>query len=228
MAILPLGTANNISRTLGIHGSLHHVISKWGNHAECAFDIGRLVMGKATSYFTEAFGLGVFPEVIRKADAQSEPPTVDASLKRDLSLFRRVLRDAEAQMYRIDIDGRDYSGRYLLVQVMNVPFLGPNLKLVPDNNPCDGRLEVVLVGEVDRPTLDGLVSATRLQGKSENDLPTYQARRITIDCDDSVFHLDGDLRHRAEDEHFAQGEHFPQLEVEVLPNTLRLWVPPHP
>lgn len=239
MAILPLGTANNISHTLGIHGSLHHVISKWDDHAECAFDLGRLVTGNTTRYFVEAFGLGVFPEVIRKADAQSEPPTVQASLKRDLSLFRSVFHHSEPRMYHIDIDGQDHSGLYLLVQIMNIPFLGPNLQLIADSNPCDGRLEVVLVGDTERPIMDNLVSATRVQGKPEKDLPVYRAKRVTIQTEDFLYHLDGDLRdssqdeHAAQDEHFAQGQHTAQRrerrtrhEVEVLPNLLRILVPP--
>jgi len=221
MTILPLGTANNIGRTLGVRSSLHHIISWWGDHADCAFDVGVLVTGNTTTYFTEALGLGVFPEVIRKADAQNEPPTPQASLERDRSLFRRTAHTAVPRMYRIDIDGQDYSGHYLLVQIMNVPYLGPNLKLVSENHPGDGQLEAVLIGDTDRQALDDLVAATGAGHEPPQYLPTHKAKQVTIVTEDSAFHLDGDLQDCARD---SSGR--TQLEVGVLPQALRMWMPP--
>jgi diacylglycerol kinase family enzyme len=233
MAILPLGTANNISHALGIRGSVHHIISKWEGQVECAFDLGRLVTGNTTRTFVEAFGLGVFPELIRKADAQNEPPTIEAALKRDLSLFRSVFRDSEPRMYQIDIDGQDYSGLYLLVQVMNIRFLGPHLQLVAQSDHCDGQLDVVLVGDAERPIMDKLIAATRVQGKPEKELPTYPARRVTIETADTVYHLDGDLRDCSQGKRTAQlrpaepeRENRTRHEVEVLPHALRILVSP--
>lgn len=221
MTILPLGTANNISHTLGIRGSLRHIISEWKDHAECAFDVGLLVTGITTSYFVEALGLGVFPEVIRKANAQSEAPHPKASLERDLSLFRGTLHDALPRMYQVDIDGQDYSGRYLLVQIMNVRYLGPNLELVSDNHPGDGQLEAVLVGETERQILDDLVSGTCAGSELPRSLPTHAAKRVTVITADSAFHLDGDLHRCAPDSHGRS-----QLVVSILPSALRMWMPP--
>lgn len=220
MAILPLGTANNISRTLGIHGNLRHIISTWDDAAECAFDVGTLRTGNKTSHFAEAFGLGIFPKVIREADAQIEPSTPDASLERDLSLFLAAVHDTQTRMYRIDINGRDFSGRYLLVQVMNIPFLGPNLKLAPASDPCDGQLDVVLVGDADRHALDDLVSGARAWHEPSPSLPTHAATQVSISTDETTFQLDGDLGRCARNKRGST-----QIDIGVLPNAVRIWMP---
>src|SRR5687767_6504777 len=42
LALLPLGTANNIGKTLGITGKLEEVIQSWENAILKPFDVGRI------------------------------------------------------------------------------------------------------------------------------------------------------------------------------------------
>jgi diacylglycerol kinase (ATP) len=222
VAVLPLGTANNISRTLGIRGTPQQIISGWGHHAECVLDVGVLMAGGTTSYFAEAIGLGVFPAVMKTAGARAEPATPRASLARDRSLFRRAVQSAVPRFYHVAIDGRDCSGHYLLVQVMNIAFLGPNLKLGSASHPGDGQLDVVLVGDADRHALDELIAATALDQEPPLCLPTLAAKRVTVTTEDSEFHLDGDLRQLA-----PGREGGTRLDVDIQPSALRMWVSPH-
>jgi diacylglycerol kinase family enzyme len=81
---------------------------------------------------------------------------------------------------------------FLLVEVLNVPSIGPNLLLTRDADPSDGVFDVVLATEDDREEL-----VTYLRDRAEGQegrltLPSRRTRDVEL-SGMNVVHLDGDV-----------------------------------
>ena len=87
------------------------------------------------------------------------------------------------------LDGVEVSGDFLLVAVLNIPFIGPNLELCPHADPTDGEFAVVMAGEAHRDAI-----ARHLQHReAERDIglgvSCWRARRVEIERGD-LLHID--------------------------------------
>jgi diacylglycerol kinase family enzyme len=114
-----------------------------------------------------------------------------ARLRSDRSRFRETLSVARPRTYRIIADDVDLSGDYLLVEVLNVPFIGPRIRLNQKSNTSDGLLELVLVGERERADLLAILDAA--PGATSVLLPCVQALRVQVASWDRSAHLDGQV-----------------------------------
>lgn len=147
-AILPFGTANNIAKTLGIVGDVRHAIASWELDAARAFDLGEVL---GVGRFVEAVGGGLFAQLLRRGSEVEESPTVmGRETDRALAVLAELVREVPPAAWRVVVDGRDCSGEYLAVEVLNVRFAGPNVPIAPDADPGDGLLDVALVGDAHR------------------------------------------------------------------------------
>jgi diacylglycerol kinase family enzyme len=146
LAILPLGSANNIATGLGIRGKAHQVIAKWKTYAPRRFDFWRCVGPWGKQLIIEGCGLGAITEVGARLDAAD---TDGLAPKEKLALSRRLIRglvrDAKPFKLKAECDGKPVNGRFLLFEVMNLSAAGPRLRLVREADPFDGLLDVVFV-----------------------------------------------------------------------------------
>ena len=77
--------------------------------------------------------------------------------------------------FDLSIDGRDHSGEYLLLEVLNFSAAG---------------LDVVLVDEGQRRDLADHLSLSQIPTASTPALSVYQGRQITLSCGSCDLHLD--------------------------------------
>ena len=198
VALLPLGTANNIARTLGVVGDARALAAAWRVAAVRPFDVGRLRAAWGEEHLVESFGGGIFAESILRGENELDDPTaiVGPESDRAMLLLREIVHAARPRPWQIELDGRDLSGEYLAVEALNIRFVGPNVPLAPEADPADGQLELVLVGEEQRDIL-----LEHLSGRLENaaagppDLPVERGRRLTIVLEQPFprLHLDDDI-----------------------------------
>jgi diacylglycerol kinase (ATP) len=207
LSILPLGTANNTALSLDLCADPEQAARGWHRGRKVPFDIGLVSDGRVRRRFAEAVGFGVFPSVIAKATKlKSSSKNVTRTLERDRKLFRTVTAAASPRDYRIEVDGRDVSGAYLLVEIMNVPLLGPRLPLSPPSDPADGLFELVLASEGHRSALEELATEQAVVGAPT--LRIERGARLRIETNEIVMHCDGRLwRH-------PTGRHEYQIDVE--------------
>jgi diacylglycerol kinase (ATP) len=191
LSILALGTANNTARSLNLPRRHERVARSWHGAQSKPFDIGLVGDGALRRRFAEAAGWGVFPSVIADAKRRAPPKSVGRTLKRDRKLFRAMAHAATPSDFRIELDGRDLSGAYLLVEIMNVPLLGPRLLLSPKSDPADGSFELVLATEEHRPALELLATTGSLTHPVA--LRIERGARIHIETSNPVMHCDGRL-----------------------------------
>ena len=198
LAILPLGTANNLARTLGFLDSPKKIIAKLDRGKKRAFDVGVAHGPWGKRPFFESAGAGLLAEYVREADEadqkrknkRAKKLSNDHELTRHLIRLRRKLHDYPAQKWKMKLDGKDISGHYILWEAMNIRSVGPALYLAPWATTKDGELDFVAVREEDRPTLLRHLDARIAGRKSEFPLPMARFRRLTVMWERSAIHLD--------------------------------------
>lgn len=141
IGILPLGTANNIARSLGVAGAPRALAASWSLEHSRRLDIG-VARGKwGHCDFIEAVGVGSLTKAIQEVDRASVASA--APLLHGRAALAKRLAGADPTTTRLTLDGRELSGEFLLVEIMNISAVGPGLKLAPDADPGDGLLDVV-------------------------------------------------------------------------------------
>jgi diacylglycerol kinase (ATP) len=188
MAIMPLGSANNVATSLGITSHHSDWIAAWDSAPVLEFDLGHADADGKKGRFLEGFGLGLFSRLLEKASGGSEggEEKVEAGAERLDDLLAR----ATPSSWRITLDGEVLEESLLLLEVLNIPRLGPSLCLAPDADPADGMLDVVLLREHDRDAL-----AAQLNG-NDGDAASFdvrRARQVIIETDGAKSHLDDEL-----------------------------------
>ncbi len=235
MTVLPLGTANNIARSLGIEGSPAELVPRLKRAKEIVIDVGvaRGPWGKRV--FMEGVGGGLFAEVMAKLDSgrarrrkrprgeNGQYKTLfsknDAHLMPGLHALAEHLPDFKAKAFEVTIDGMKVSGDFLLLEAMNMPYLGPNLHLGRDADPGDGKLDFVLLGEEHRREFADYIRHRLEGGKDAPNLTAMKGKRLHCTWRGSKLHIDDKIALT------GTGNRPPEIEVEVLPRAIRLLIP---
>jgi diacylglycerol kinase (ATP) len=193
LAILPLGTANNTARSLGIEieVDLDVHVAGWAAGTYRTLDLATINEGERLCPFSEAVGWGIFPKVIKKAHELASPERREHAIERDRRVFTSVIERAKPHPYEIEVDGETITGEYLLVEIVNIPSIGPQLQVSPGSNPSDGKFELVLAGERERDALLELAASGRIT--SDVRLTTRPAERVTVHSEMRCYHRDGSL-----------------------------------
>jgi diacylglycerol kinase (ATP) len=188
MAIMPLGSANNVATSLGI--TSHHAgwIASWDRAPVLEFDLGHAAANGKSGRFLEAFGLGLFTRLLEKASGGSEGG--EEKVEAGAETLDDLLARASTSSWRITLDGEGFEESLLLLEVLNTPLLGPSLRLAPDADPSDGLLDVVLLRDHDREALAAQLEGTAAAPPS---FDVRRARQVIIETDGAASHLDDEL-----------------------------------
>jgi diacylglycerol kinase family enzyme len=193
LAILSLGTANNLARSLGFTGSVDEILQSLHSGKSRPFDVGVARCGSQTNYFLEAAGGGLFADYFPAAKANEKK---DASPKEELnahlSLLRELSLEYPARHWKMSIDGKEMSGRYILWGAMNIRSAGPALHLAPKAKTDDGGLDFVAVREHQRKLFIKHVDAHLAGRKERIPLSPRKFRELKITPPPGAMHLDGE------------------------------------
>jgi diacylglycerol kinase (ATP) len=193
LAILPLGTANNLARSLGFTESVDEILQSLHCGKSRPFDVGVARSGSQTDYFLEAAGGGLFADYFPAAKAHEiKGASPEEELKAHLSLLRKLALDYRVRPWKMSIDGKDISGRYILWGVMNIRSAGPALHLAPKARTDDGRLDFVAAREHDRKVFIKHVDAHLAERKERVPLTPRKFRQFKIMSPSGAMHLDGE------------------------------------
>ena len=114
---------------------------------------------------------------------------VDSALRR----LKRATRQAEAFQVVASLDGRDISGRYLMLEALNLHYVGPNMRLALEGQPGDGQFEVVLVTEDERTRFVQYLDAWQENRERLAILPSHRGKRLHIEWTGFPLHIDDKL-----------------------------------
>ncbi|MBQ1264463.1 MAG: diacylglycerol kinase family lipid kinase [Oscillospiraceae bacterium] len=116
---------------------------------------------------------------------------------------------------RID-DGEPIDAKQTLICVCNGRWYGGVYNPMPDAEPNDGMLDVIIVKQVNLLQISKLIAIYKRGGYAEipEFIEHHRCKSITIDCDkESVINADGEIYHAM------------QAKMEVVPAALRFFYP---
>lgn len=187
IAPLPLGTANNIARTLSLDGKPSEIIAGLADPVERILDIGCVTTPKGLNYFLEAMGIGMFADILEKYN-----PEDGKSIGRAIQTLLKTLNDYQPKFFHVNVDGQDFSGSYILFEVMNTPTMGFHYLLAPEAKPDDGFFDLVLIHANQREQYVRFIKSV-LTGTLEklSDVSIQKGRKLEIAWRGFSLHVDG-------------------------------------
>ena len=214
LAMLPLGTANNIALTLGIRGSAREILEGLSKSTTKPMDVARATAPWGSACFVESAGTGFFAGILRDVRDKVARTDVERPTTPVEDAARNILQalDAYRSVHRhVLAEGEDLSHRYLLVEAMNMRSIGPRMVLAPEADPGDGYLDLVLVRETDRRAFAEYLGGIADGIERVSPIETRRVRRVSFVWDVAHGHLD--------DEPWPPGgasESAPVVEVEIV------------
>lgn len=194
LSFLPVGTANNIARTFGVADmALDDVVRGWRAPRTYDVDVGYIDGPWGARRFVEAVGAGLFARTMAAMDAVDALEEVDDTeekLARTFEILAGRLERLRPTPMKLTVDGRDLSGEYLMLEVMNLRFVGPNLCVAPRSDPFDGLLDVTPIPESRRAELLRYLEAGWRESACAPDLGCVRGRVVTLEGAGFVLHVD--------------------------------------
>lgn len=237
IAIIPLGTANNIAQSFGVPPSTRRAIQSWRKSAPRPLDMAVARGPWRKVEVVESVGCGLFSRAVAvrrreeeeaesegEKDSHNKSSNPSARLKQDLDLLAKILGASRPQSYRIWLDGKEHSGDYLLVEVMNISCVGPNLLLAPDADPGDGRLDVVLLPERERRRFSAYLKARRAGDEPRPRWRVRRASEIRIEAAIDWVHLDDNVWPEVEDAGSAAPRKI-RIDISIQPGARTVLLP---
>lgn len=246
MAAFPLGTANNLARTVGYRKPIPELVASWKNSTEKRLDVGIAKGPGGEVVFMENFGIGIFADLIaaakkrqkqlrkeREKDSKKSPEDeidhAEERLREDLKGLRDFVLSERSRRVQVELDGHDWSGQYVLLEAMNIPYIGPRLAAAPAADPTDGELDVVFLPsdrrEVFAEYLNQLLEGREVK-PGESGLAVRRAKHLRLVWDGCEAHVDGRLAD--EDEFVIPGGHgdgAAQVDITVEVQRVRVLTP---
>jgi len=182
LAILPLGTANNIATSLGVDEDPRRAVAAWSLQKVVRIDVGVVHDAAGQCIFLEGVGVGLLPAGIEAGRAVIPKTEGDRAtrLEAGRELFLQTLATLQPRRYGLTIEGTSLDEESLLVEVLNTPWVGPRVRFSGEANPADGMLSVVVAGVHDRESI-----ADHLRGRWDDqrhhaELKTWRASRVEV------------------------------------------------
>jgi diacylglycerol kinase (ATP) len=195
IALLPFGTANNISQSLNINGEAEHIIESWHHKHLLPFDVGVLKGAEEIHFILESFGYGVFPYLMAEMKKEGKDNLEDKEIKMKaaLQILHDIVNSYEPRECHLVIDGKDHSGVYLLAEIMNIRSIGPNLVLAPNANPKDGQFDIILISKEDKAKFAAYIENRINDSEITYPFASMRASEIQISWQGKHVHVDDQI-----------------------------------
>ena len=128
-----------------------------------------------------------------KAINKGEPLSKREEMSRHIRMLQRLHEEYEAREWQISIDSEKMSGRYILVEAMNLRTVGPVLKLAPEARTDDGWFDLVAVPPSKRAVLSAYFDARLAASESPWPVKPRRFRHLRISWDGAPLHFDDKL-----------------------------------
>jgi diacylglycerol kinase family enzyme len=226
MTILPMGTANNISTSLGITGEPKKLIAGWAKAKRRKLSVGQANSPWSKDFFVEGVGLGLFTRLMSILDAvdgeaKVEFSTAEDEVNRNLTSLVVLLSEFPAMTLNLKLDGKEMSGSFLFMEIMNIKYAGPSLLIAPDADPRDSYLDCVLLDFADREGFAEYLTSQMSGKNGPAPVKIIKARNIEFQWEGQPIHVDDLI--------WTKGITVPappqQLEIKLSDYSLEILVP---
>jgi diacylglycerol kinase (ATP) len=211
MAIVPGGTANVMSRELGIPPDLLEACTLIVNRQAY---VRKVDMGRVGSHhFLLRVGMGLEAAMIETADRE---------MKDRLGLLAyafsalQELASPQIAKYHFILDGQEAESEGLACLVANSGNIGAaGISIVPGMDVSDGMLDVIVVTKSDLPSLIALAASVVGGLNNTPALQHWRVKKVSIRSEPSQnVQVDGEILEKT------------PVDIEVIPHAVKIIVPP--
>jgi len=175
LAVLPAGTGNDLALALGVPAdplpALDAALADLSAGGGRAVDLVRSSSAAGERWWATVLCCGFDSAVSDRVNRLRWPR---GPRRYDLAIALELAR-LRPRPVRVTVDGVTTEREVTLVAVGNTPFYGGGLRICPDADPADGRLDVTVVGPVGRTEL--VRTRPRLAAGTHVDHPAVQVLR---------------------------------------------------
>lgn len=139
LGIIPLGTMNNLARSLNIPAAIDGACAVIAGGETHAIDVGRI----NDQFFTEVAGVGL-EAALFTAGEEMKGPGIISTVRGIIDGLRTLLAFRPIELRIFIGDRRRYYYRAIQVTICNSRYYGPQFELVPEALMDDGLLDVVI------------------------------------------------------------------------------------
>ncbi|WP_316572743.1 YegS/Rv2252/BmrU family lipid kinase [Neobacillus sp. YIM B06451] len=191
LAILPGGTCNDFTRTLGIPQDIQKAAEEINKGNLVPIDVMKINSGFALNFL----GVGLVTE------ASNNIKETEKALLGKVSYYLstiRTMREMEPFRYKIDCDGEQFEGEAVMVLVANGRFIGTNQLPFQHIEVDDGTVNVFVIKNTNLALIRELLATdvTMGSGSPANELFHCSGKEITIQTEESMgADTDGEVYH---------------------------------
>jgi len=174
LSIIPIGTMNNIARSVGVPLDIPGACSLIGMGTTRHIDVGRVFTNARPDmeYFVEGAGVGL-SAVAALAGQSFEKRRWNEVLH----VVHKLFKD-KARTIKVHMDDTVIETHSRIVTVSNAPIMAKNMLVAPDAKMDDGLLDVGVYDGLGNAKL--VAHFTAASKGSPHNLPMYRARHIVI------------------------------------------------
>jgi diacylglycerol kinase family enzyme len=200
LAILPLGSANNLAKDFGHFGAIEDLINAWDLDAVRSVDVGVVSGDWGQSRFAESFGVGLIAAMIQTADkggaekSRAKFKNAAERLAAGMETLRGRVKKLDAIDLTIETPEGTRSGSFLWAEVLMAGSVGPGLTLFESHDTSDGMLSYALLPAEEREAFYASLG-DRMDGHapSRTGLVTGRTTKLGLSWQGAPVHLDGKL-----------------------------------
>lgn len=198
VAIWPIGSANNIASTFAITKSMVHIDK--GIHIY--LNVGVFQSRTDRDQFLESAGVGLMSRMMEEMEKQKGEVGKQEKIKGSLKVLKKIVSEQKEYDLQLELDDQVISGRFLGVEVMNTPYMGPKLFLAPQAKAGDGIFEVVLFRKEHAKLMVEYLEDKINGVHGVLDLPVYRSSTVKISGKGLPMHSDDDLYYSEEEQEY--------------------------
>jgi diacylglycerol kinase (ATP) len=186
VTILPMGTANNLARALGIRSDVQELVAGLRHGRVVPLDVGESEGPWGRQRFFESVGFGAIASALGPVNESRVPSP--HKIPEGRKAMRKVFHDLRPARLEVTLDDRRLDEEFLMLEISKIASLGPRLCLAPQADPGDGLLHVsALPVERRQAMLDWLDDPEDGGGAP---MISYTSRRAQVSWQDTPSHLD--------------------------------------
>jgi YegS/Rv2252/BmrU family lipid kinase len=214
MAAIPVGRGNDFAFSMGIPTTVDEACDLLANDPQLIIDVGRVFSERYPNglYFGNGVGMG-FDAMVGFVAAKMR---ISGILSYLVAAIKTMFIYYKTPTVELVLDGKS-SGQVpaLMICTMNGRRLGGSFMMTPNSKPNDGLFDLLIVREVPRGQMPGLMSLV-MKGTQDTHpaVTTARAKKITLRA------LKGSLPAHADGVTLCEaGE---EISIEVLPSELAI------
>ncbi|MBH0350099.1 YegS/Rv2252/BmrU family lipid kinase [Bacillus tropicus] len=177
LAIIPGGTCNDFSRTLGVPQNIAEAAKLITKEHVKPVDVAKA----NGQHFLNFWGIGLVSEVSNNIDAEEKAKL--GKIGYYLSTIRTV-KNAETFPVKITYDGQVYEDEAVLVMVGNGEYLGGIPSFIPNVKCDDGTLDIFVVKSTGIQAFKDYIGKKLFEDSNDNDIFHVKAKSIHIETEE--------------------------------------------